>query len=111
MRASDLIGREVTDSRGHAIGVITDLRCVQDGPLRGSNASLRVSSLLVSRHHVGSVLGYDRRRQGPALVRLVVSWLHRHMVVVPWSAIDDEGPPIKLKAGAEAGLDPAGWRA
>lgn len=101
MRASDLIGREVTDAGGAPIGVITDLRCVQDGPLRGSNAALRIDSLLVSRHHTGSVLGYDRRRQGPLLVRLVVKWLHKDMRVVPWSAIADEGPPIKLKPGAE----------
>jgi hypothetical protein len=100
MRASDLIGREVTDATGTSIGVITDLRCVQDGPLRGANASLRIDSMLVSGHHTGSVLGYDRRRQGPALVRLVVHWLHRDMTTVPWSAVEDEGPPIRLKPGA-----------
>jgi hypothetical protein len=100
MRASDLIGREVVNADGDGIGVITDLRCVQDGPLRGSNASLRVDSMLVSRHHTGSVLGYDRRKQGPMLVRLIVKYLHKDMVVIPWSAIDDEGPPIRLRRGA-----------
>jgi hypothetical protein len=99
MRASDLIGREVQRADGSRIGVITDLRCVQDGPLRGSNASLRIDSMLVSRHHTGSVLGYDRRKQGPLIVRLVVHRLHKDMVVVPWSAIDDEGPPIRLRPG------------
>lgn len=101
MRASDLIGREVQNSDGAGVGVITDVRCVQDGPLRGTNAALRIDALLVSRHHVGSVLGYDRRRQGPLLVRLVVAWLHKDMKVIPWSAVADEGPPIQLKPGAQ----------
>jgi hypothetical protein len=104
MRASDLIGREVRAADGTGIGVITDVRCVQDGPLRGTQASLRVDSLLVSRHHTGSLLGYDRRsQQGPWLVRLIVGALHRHMQVIPWSAIDDEGPPIRLSRDWQPG--------
>lgn len=98
MRASELIGREVTDAGGKAIGVVTDVRCVDDGPLPGSNAALRIDSLLVSRHHTGSVLGYERgRKQGPLVIRLLVRWLHRHMVEVPWSDIEEEGPPLRLK--------------
>lgn len=97
MRASDLIGRDVLGPDGEPVGVITDLRCVQDGPLRGTNAALRVDALLVSRHHTGSQLGYDRRKQGPWGVRIVVAWLHRKMRVVPWSDVIDEGPPIRLR--------------
>jgi sporulation protein YlmC with PRC-barrel domain len=100
MRASDLVGREVVKADGSGIGFITDIRCVQDGPLRGSNAALRVDSLLVSRRHTGSALGYDRRKQGPLLVRLIVKYLHKDMVVIPWSAIEEEGPPIRLRPGA-----------
>lgn len=96
MRASDLIGRDVVDGSGAPVGVITDVRCVQDGPLRGGQAMLRVDALLVSRHHTGSALGYDRSKQGPWLVRVVVRWLHRHLRVVPWSDVVDEGPPIRL---------------
>jgi hypothetical protein len=97
MRASDLIGREVQDAAGTGIGVITDVRCVQDGPLRGTQASLRVDALLVSRRHTGSLLGYDRRRQqGPWLIRAIVRALHRQMQVIPWSAVEHEGPPIRL---------------
>ena len=93
MRASDLVGREVHTADGTPIGVITDVRCVQDGPLRGTQASLRVDALLVSPHHTGSLLGYDReRQQGPWLVRIIVRALHRHMQVIPWSAVADEGP-------------------
>jgi sporulation protein YlmC with PRC-barrel domain len=97
MRASDLIGRDVVDAQGTQVGVVTDVRCVQDGPLRGTNAMLRVDALLVSRHHTGSVLGYDRRKQGPWGVRMVVKFLHRKMQVIPWRDISDEGPPLRLR--------------
>jgi hypothetical protein len=98
MRASDLIGREVVTADGTSVGVVTDLRCVQDGPLRGTQAALRVDAVLVSRHHTGSVLGYDRRRQqGPWLIQAIVRRLHRHMQVVPWSDVLDEGPPLRVR--------------
>jgi hypothetical protein len=98
MRASELIGREVQTAEGAPLGVVTDLRCVQDGPLRGTQASLRVDALLVSRHHTGSVLGYARERQrGPWLIRAIVQCLHRHMQVVPWSDVVNEGPPIQVR--------------
>jgi len=98
MRASDLIGREVVDARGAPLGVITDLRCIQDGPLRGTQASLRVDSVLVSRHHTGKLLGYDRRdQQGPWLFRVVVRRLHRHLQVIPWEDVTDEGPPLRVR--------------
>jgi hypothetical protein len=64
---------------------------------------LRIDSLLVSRHHTGSALGYDRRKQhGPWLIRAIVRWLHRHMRVIPWSMVADEGPPIRLSAPSAA---------
>ena len=88
MRASELIGMEVVDSTGEGVGVVTDLRCVQDGPLRGAMCLPRVHALVVSRHHVGSLLGYDRRpQQGPWLVRMIVRILHHGLIVVPWSQV------------------------
>jgi sporulation protein YlmC with PRC-barrel domain len=99
MRASDLIGREVVAADGTTVGVITDVRCIQDGPLRGTQSALRVDSVLVSRHHTGSVLGYDRQRQqGPWLIQAIVHRLHRRMQVVPWSDVVDEGPPLRVRA-------------
>jgi sporulation protein YlmC with PRC-barrel domain len=79
MRVSDLIGLEVRHSDGESLGVVTDVRCVQDGPLRGSMRAPRVTALLVSRHHTGSTL--------PWLIRLIVQRLHRHAVLIPWDAI------------------------
>jgi hypothetical protein len=93
MRASDLLGSRVVDAGGAWLGWVTDLRCVQDGPLRGSTtAALRVDALVVSRRRSGSPLGYDRRRQqGPWLIRAVVRTMHRHLQVIEWSQVERYG--------------------
>ncbi len=101
MKASDLLGRPVVDGTGASLGHVIDLRCVQDGPLRGVMCAPRVTALVVSRRHVGSMLGYDRRdQQGPWLVRAVVRRLHRHQQVIPWSAVDSYEPTIVVSGGA-----------
>jgi len=88
MRASELIGRQVRGSDGRPLGVVTDLRCVQDGPVRGTMAAFRVDALVVSHRYTGSLLGYDRRtQQGPWLIRAVIRLLHRNLLVVPWEAV------------------------
>lgn len=97
MRASDFIGREVRGQDGTRIGIITDLRCVQDGPPRGPAAMLRVDAVLISSRHTGATLGYDRRsRQGPWMVRVMIRWLHRNLRVIPWSSIIDNDGVLQL---------------
>jgi PRC-barrel domain len=104
MKASDLIGRPVVDSTGRRVGVVTELRCVQDGPLRGAMAAPRVHQVIVSSRRVGFRLGYHRQeQQGPWLIRLVVGWLHRNLTVVPWESIQltddtDGGHTLMLTA-------------
>jgi sporulation protein YlmC with PRC-barrel domain len=101
MKASDLIGADVRDADGRPLGAVTDIRCVQDGPLRGAMAAPRVIGLLVSRHHAGSLLGYDRRaQQGPWLIRVIVGALHRRTVEVPWSAVESYQDGVLLRVGA-----------
>ncbi len=101
MKASDLIGLDVVDRGGRRLGVVTDLRCVQDGPLRGAMAAPRIDALVVSSRHTGSMLGYDRReQQGPWLVRVIVRWLHRELAVIPWSAVADHAGRITLNTDA-----------
>jgi sporulation protein YlmC with PRC-barrel domain len=103
IRAGELLGAEVLDSGGGRVGVVTDLRCVQDGPVRGAMAVPRVTALLVSRRHTGSLLGYDRRsQQGPWLIRVIVRALHRHLIEVPWSAVTGYTDGVRLSV---RGLD------
>jgi len=100
MRASELIGIDVVDSAGEHVGVVTDLRCVQDGPLRGAMCAPRVTGLVVSPHHAGSTLGYDRReQQGPWLLRVIVRALHRNMRIVPWAQVATYDGRIVLRGG------------
>lgn len=102
MKASDLLGQPVIGSDGSQLGVVIDLRCVQDGPPRGVLATLRIDSLIVSGRHTGSLLGYDRRsQQGPWLVRHVVRALHPHIRVIPWAEVEDHSDgQITLRPGA-----------
>jgi sporulation protein YlmC with PRC-barrel domain len=101
MRASDLIGLDVVDAAGDRLGMVTDLRCVQDGPLRGAMQAPRVSALIVSRRHTGSLLGYDRRaQQGPWLIRVIIQILHRDAVLVPWDNVAGHDGKIALNRGA-----------
>ena len=93
MRLSDILGADVIGPDGAPLGRVTDVRLAQTGPVppgTGVLAELVVESLLVSLHHTGSLFGYERRRdQGPALLRAVVRRLHRHAVVVDWTAVAD----------------------
>jgi sporulation protein YlmC with PRC-barrel domain len=88
MKASDLLGRPVHAADGRYLGLVTDLRCIQDGPLRGAMQTPRVTALIVSTRHTAALLGYDRRtQQGPWLIRIIVRRLHRHAVLIPWDTI------------------------
>jgi hypothetical protein len=103
MRARDLIGLSVVDSAGQRLGIVTDLRCVQDGPLLGAMHAPRVYALIVSSRHAASLLGYDRReQQGPWLLRRIVRAMHRNMQLVPWSAVADYEGRITLNQDLDA---------
>jgi hypothetical protein len=98
MRASELIGLPVLDQGGQPLGIVTDLRCVQDGPLRGAMAAPRVRAVIISRRHTGALLGYDRRdQQGPWLIRIIVRRLHRQLRIVDWEDLDLDGESIQLR--------------
>jgi sporulation protein YlmC with PRC-barrel domain len=100
MKASDIIGKPVVGADGRKYGVVIDLRCVQDGPVRGSMAAPRVHSLIASKHRTGSLLGYDRRdQQGPWLIRVIISLLHRQVTIIDWNdvTLGDDGVVVRTK--------------
>ena len=85
MRGSDLIGLPVLGPDGRH-GKVIDVRLVQDGPLMGAYAALRVDSLVVGHHTLAAHLGYDRAgTNGPWLVNAFVNLITRHNRQLPWS--------------------------
>jgi hypothetical protein len=85
MRASDLIGLPVRGPGGHEHGQVLDIRLVQDGPLRGAYAAMRIESLVVGHHTLAAHLGYDRAgTTGPWLVDKLVDLITRHNRLLPW---------------------------
>ena len=86
MRGSDVIGLSVVGRGGRDLGKVLDVRLVQDGPLRGAYAALRVEALVVGRHTVAAHLGYDRAQvNGPWLVNAAVNALTRGNGLLPWA--------------------------
>src|SRR3954469_8539607 len=89
MRASELLGARVFDPGGAAIGKVLDVRVVQDGPLLGTMAALRIDGLVVGRRTLTSRLGFDRAGvEGPALLRVAVRWVLRHNCYLPWEHVE-----------------------
>ena len=101
MRAGELIGRPVVDSARNPLGVCTDLRCRRlQGPA-DTGPVLELTGVLVSPHHTGALLGYERgRTQGPLVVAKLVAWLHRGMVLVAWDDLVVERHQLRLRDGA-----------
>jgi hypothetical protein len=86
MRGHELLGLPVVDGQGRDLGRVVDARLVQDGPLLGAFAALRVEGLLVGRGRVANRLGYDRYdAQGPWLVRVLVRAVTHGTGYLPWS--------------------------
>ena len=112
MRASELLGARVVDPGGAPIGKVLDVRVVQDGPLLGTMAALRIDGLVVGRRTLTSRLGFDRASvEGPALLRQGARWLMRHNRYLLWDRVEllpDGGvratsadlPPVPMLPGA-----------
>jgi sporulation protein YlmC with PRC-barrel domain len=84
MRLSELLGAEVVDGHGRAVGKVHDVRLVQPGP----EPSLRVAGLLVGRRALGARFGFDRGGvRGPLLLKLVFGSLGHDGRYVPWERI------------------------
>lgn len=99
MRASDLLGRRVVGTDGRALGKVVDIRVVQDGPLLGAFAALRIDGLVVGKRALTSRLGYDRAHAGgPLLVSAVVRRLMAGNCYLPWDAVEEVGDAIRTSA-------------
>ena len=89
MRLSDLLGAEIVDDSGCALGKVHDVRVVQDGPVLGPfGASLRIEGLVVGRGSLGERMGFHRSTvKGPWMLKALFEWRHRDARFVPWEAV------------------------
>ena len=87
MRGADLFGLPVVGPGDEPLGKVLDVRLVQDGPLLGAYAALRIDGFVVGRHGLAARLGYDRYdAQGPWLVGRLVRWITRDTRYLPWDS-------------------------
>lgn len=104
MRATELVGRRVVDADGHELGTVLGIRCVQDGPVRGVSAQLRVDALVVHRHALGAFLGYQLREQrGPHPVGALMRWIHRDARLVRWTDVEAVGDVVVARTSEPLG--------
>lgn len=84
MRASELLGAAVPGPSGQDLGRVVDVRLVQDGPLLGAFAAMRIDGLVVGQRRLASRLGDDRQEaSGPAGLRAAVRWWTRDNRYLP----------------------------
>lgn len=93
LRASELLGRTVTDLDGRRVGMVLDVRLVQDGPVTAAlDARVRVDGLVVGHGRFPQRSGLLRQEvHGPWLLMAICSRLGPHRRYLEWSAVDDPG--------------------
>lgn len=88
MRAADLLGTPVVGPGGRALGLVLDVRLVQDGPMLGADCALRVEGLVVGPRRPGTHLGYDRTgARGPWVVAALARRLTASHRFLPWDGV------------------------
>jgi hypothetical protein len=87
---SDILGSQVVDADGTDLGVVADVRLVQDGPfIDGFGQALRVDALILGRGGLGVRLGFVRGGvRGPWLLRRLAGWFEHRARYVDWSEVD-----------------------
>jgi hypothetical protein len=104
MKLSELLGAEVFDVSGRALGKVHDVRVVQDGPVvTPFGASLRVEGLVVGKGWLGERFGFHRSTvHGPWMLKAFFEWRHRDARFVPWEAVAEVTPDgIRIDLGAD----------
>ena len=104
MRLTDLLGSEVIDRTGRAIGVVTDVRLVQDGPVLGEHeAAFRVHGLVMGRSSIGAHMGFERRNvRGPWMLKRLFAWIEGTPRYAEWNLIRSIEPHrVRLKVNGD----------
>ena len=105
MRAADLLGRPVVGPAGEELGSVVDIRVVQDGPLLGGFAALRLDGLVVGKRALAARLGYDRTNAaGPRVLSALVHALMRGNRYLPWSQVQQVGDVVVSRTSVLDGV-------
>lgn len=76
-RLNDLLGAQVQSVDGTDRG-----QKVTDARAEPRDGRLLITQLVIGKDRPGGLLGYDRKQQGPALIRAIVRGLHRDSGIV-----------------------------
>jgi hypothetical protein len=89
MRLTDLLDAEVLDREDRRVGVVIDVRLVQDGPVLGEiGAAFRVHGLVIGRTSIGAHMGFERRNvRGPWLLKKLFSVIQGTEHYATWTQV------------------------
>jgi sporulation protein YlmC with PRC-barrel domain len=98
MKANELIGCDVYDSRGEHLGHVHDLRFEADGE-PGPYWRCRLTGFACGRSSIGHRLGYGTGDMaGPWPISALFRKRHAHRLEIDWSAVERvERPTITLR--------------
>ena len=102
MRATDILGKQAWHDSGVKLGIVHDIRAVQEQPF-GSAGALRVTGIVVGRGSVGVRLGYGSPEQrGPALLNAIFGRRARHAKHIPWHELRIEADRVVVSTPLDA---------
>jgi hypothetical protein len=99
VKLSELLHRRVRDEHGTDLGMIADVRLVQDGrPLAGPDHTLRVDGLIIGRRTWVVRLGLTRPdHTGPAILTHPARWFAGRHDYIPWTqVVSFEGEVVEV---------------
>ena len=96
MRYTDLMGSKVVGRDGRSIGVVTDVRLVQDGPTLGEfGAAFRVHGLVVGPTTIGAHMGFERANvRGPWLLKRLFALIQGVPRYAEWQLVRSIEPDL-----------------
>lgn len=100
---SDLLHARAYDADGRDLGLVKDVRLVQDGPLTaGFDHRLRLDGLVVGGRLLGVRLGFMRHEiTGPWLIAALFRRLERRCRYYLWDDVESWEPGVvRLRPGA-----------
>lgn len=99
MRLSELLWNEVRDGRDRVIGVVHDVRVIEQRGEEGVTG-LSVQGIVVGPRRAVRIASTLEDLKGPFLLRLLDGWSERRLQLIPWSKVESmEKRTIRIKRG------------